>query len=267
MNLQLTSIASDRMEPLPLPSRETDGMETWKEHCISQQVCKAEFEKPLQKPAHSDLCNWCLSQRRAKPPGNSVDQAPWTKRMGQKFPTAGKRAGLLMWEAGGGGGGSKNQSNSCWYICPSLSPWNSLPLHHIKAKAGFKVTANLPINSNVSGAKQRGASSLRASSSSIQTAPTPPQSSGIKGGDPSATSNCNCTTFTNSKKCLDAAFEKVKIGRNVFTWKPSLEIISVWQYSYYQPITYFLSTTTPHPGCKRPRERLYLLKIKTTLPP
>lgn len=88
MNLQPTSIAliTWRSSLCPL---DTDRKETWKEYRISQQVCEAEFAKPLQKPAHSDLCHWCLSPRRAKPPGNGVDQAPRTKRTGQTFPTAG----------------------------------------------------------------------------------------------------------------------------------------------------------------------------------
>ena len=73
MNLQPTSIAPRHGKTIPLPSQETDGMETWKEHHISQQVCKAESEKLLQKPARSDLCNWCLSWKKVKPPGNGAD--------------------------------------------------------------------------------------------------------------------------------------------------------------------------------------------------
>lgn len=48
----------------------------------------------------------------------------------------------------------------------------------------------------------------------------------------------------------------------MFTQKPSLEIISVWQNSYYQPITYFPSPSTRHLDSKRLRERLCLLKNK-----
>ena len=154
MNLQPTPTAPGHMKTVPLPSQETDGMETWKKHHISQQVCKAEFEKPLQKPAHSDLCNWCLSQRRAKPPGNSTDQVPWTKRTGQKFTTAGT---CRVVDVGSKGARVKIRRNSCWCICPSQRPWNRLPLHHIKAQAGFWAKVILTINSKVFGAKQKGA--------------------------------------------------------------------------------------------------------------
>lgn len=119
MNLQPTSIAPRHGKTVPLPSQETDGMETWKEHHISQQVCKAESEKLLQKPARSDLCNWCLSRKKVKPPGNAVDQAPWTKRMGQKPPHSRLSQGSGCGEPGGG---SPNTEAQLLVQVPSRGP-------------------------------------------------------------------------------------------------------------------------------------------------
>ena len=133
MNLQPTSIVPRHGKTIPLPSQETDGMETWKEHHISQQVCKAESEKLLQKPAHSDLCNWCLCWKKVKPPGNGADQAPWTKRTGQKPPIAGSPRAL---DVGSQGEGVQTQRHSCWSKCPSRGPWDCLTSGRIKAKAG-----------------------------------------------------------------------------------------------------------------------------------
>ena len=127
MNLQPTSTVpcsslshSGYSKTLPLPSGERDGVETWKEHHISQQVCRAESEKALQKPAHSDLSNWCLSQRGAKPPGNSLDQAPRTRRTGQAFPQQAP-AGLWMWE-----GKWSEQKNTQWQLLVCMSGHGAL---------------------------------------------------------------------------------------------------------------------------------------------
>lgn len=67
------------VKTLPLPFGETDGAETWKEQGISAGS-QSRMWKPLQKPAHSDLCNWCLSQRRAIAPASSRDQALQRKK-------------------------------------------------------------------------------------------------------------------------------------------------------------------------------------------
>lgn len=170
MNLQPTSVAPGHKKTLSLPSQKTDGMETWKEHHISQQDCRAEFEKPLQKPAHSDLLNWCLSQRRATPPGKSLDQAPWTKRMGQKFPHG---RHLWMWGAGGGGRESKHRVTAAGAYVHHRAPGTAPLKYHIKAKVGFSVQGNLTINSKSLWSKTK-KSSLRASSPDIQMAPRPP---------------------------------------------------------------------------------------------
>lgn len=258
------------MKTLPLASGERDGMETWKQHHISQQVCKAESEKPLQKPAHSDLCNWCLSRRRAKPPGNSADQAPWTRRDRADAPHGRHPQGCGCGKASGSQ--QETHSNSCWHACLSRSSRNGLSLHVSKPKQA----------SQLKGIEQWIQKSLEQNKKLINSfllqRPdgfySSTECSGVKEGDLSPLSP-PALTVPRSPTQGNSTQRKRKVPGH-FPWKKSksrkrcVYLIAFSRNNICTAIllllamSYFLSPGALCPDCKRPRECLCLLRLKTT---
>lgn len=70
------------------------------------------------------------------------------------------------------------------------------------------------------------------------------------------------TQYKGKERCRNISPEKVNTGRSVYLKAFSRNICMARL--LLSAHTIFPLSRVPHPGCKRPKEHLYLLKIKTT---